>query len=118
MAHLKLTLVLGSGARIDPGNVALLESVAATGSISAAARAMNMDYKRARLLIDSLNRAFQMLVVECATGGVGGGGARLTIFGQDLLACYHKIDSEAARIAAPDLKLFEKQAAPDMGTRV
>jgi hypothetical protein len=47
MARLKLTLVLDSGARLGPGKAMLLESVRATGSISAAARAMGMDYKRA-----------------------------------------------------------------------
>jgi molybdate transport system regulatory protein len=47
MARLKLTVVLGSGARIGPGKVALLESVRATGSIAAAGCAMGMDYKRA-----------------------------------------------------------------------
>jgi molybdate transport system regulatory protein len=56
MAHLQITLVLDSGARIGPGKAALLESIRSTGSIAAAARAMEMDYKRAWLLIDSLNQ--------------------------------------------------------------
>ena len=86
MAYLTLTLVLDSGARIGPGKAALLESVASTGSISAAARSMGMDYKRAWLLVESLNRAFVSPVVERTIGGVGGGGARLTPFGQDLLS--------------------------------
>ena len=73
MARLKLTLVLASGARIGPGKAALLESVRGTGSIAAAARAMDMDYKRAWLLIDSLNRAFDTPVVERVAGGPGGG---------------------------------------------
>ena len=47
MARLKISLILESGARIGPGKTALLESVRDTGSISAAARAMGMDYKRA-----------------------------------------------------------------------
>ena len=42
MARLKITLILESGARIGPGKAALLESVRATGSIAAAARAMGM----------------------------------------------------------------------------
>jgi molybdate transport system regulatory protein len=75
MARLKLTLAMASGARIGPGKAALLESVRTSGSISAAARAMGMDYKRAWLLIDSLNRAFDTPVVERVTGGPGGGGA-------------------------------------------
>jgi Bacterial regulatory helix-turn-helix protein, lysR family len=59
MAHFQLTFMVNSGARIRPGKAALLESIRETGSISAAARAMGMDYKRAWLLIDSLNRAFR-----------------------------------------------------------
>ena len=45
MARIKVTLVLNSGSRIGPGKAALLESIHATGSISAAARAMGMDYE-------------------------------------------------------------------------
>ena len=77
MARLKLTLVLDSGARLGPGKAALLESVRVTGSISGAARAMGMDYKRAWLLVDSLNRAFDAPVVERRAGGLHGGGAAL-----------------------------------------
>lgn len=47
MARLKLSIVLGSGARFGPGKAALLESIRDTGSISAAARGMGMSYKRA-----------------------------------------------------------------------
>ena len=68
MAYLTLTLVLDSGARVGPGKAALLASVASTGSISAAARSMGMDYKRAWLLIESLNRAFVSPVVERTIG--------------------------------------------------
>ena len=46
MACVKLTVVLDSGSRIGPGKAALLEGVKSTGSISVAARAMGMDYKR------------------------------------------------------------------------
>ena len=45
MAKLKTTIVFDSGARIGPGKIALLESIRDTGSISAAARSMGMDYK-------------------------------------------------------------------------
>jgi len=118
MAHLKLTLVLASGARIGPGKAALLESVRDTGSISAAARAMGMDYKRAWLLIDSLNRAFELPVVERTTGGSGGGGAKLTTFGEDLLARYHRLATRAAVLAAEDLADLERHARPDAGSKI
>ena len=109
---------MDSGARIGPGKTALLESVASTGSIAAAARAMGMDYKRAWLLIDSLNSAFVTPVVSRTTGGAGGGGAILTPFGQELLARYRRLDAEAEKIAASDLEFLQQQAAPDMGSKV
>jgi molybdate transport system regulatory protein len=113
-----LTLVLESGARIGPGKAALLESVRATGSISAAARSTGMDYKRAWLLIDSLNRAFLTPVVERTTGGSGGGGAVLTAFGQELLTRYRRLENEASKIALSDLEAIEQRASPDVGPKV
>ena len=69
MARLKVSVVFDSGARIGPGKVKLLECVRDTGSISAAAREMGMAYKRAWLLLDSINRAFAVPVVAGAPGG-------------------------------------------------
>ncbi len=118
MAHIKVTLVLDSGSRIGPGKASLLESIHATGSISAAARAMGMDYKRAWLLIDSLSGAFTSPAVERATGGVGGGGATLTALGSDVLARYRRLETKVARLAAADLETLERQARPDAGPKV
>lgn len=118
MARLKLTLVLDSGARIGPGKAALIESVRDTGSISAAARAMGMDYKRAWLLVDSLNRAFDAPVVERATGGPGGGGASLTPLGEDLLARYRRLEAAVSDLAADDLGAIERRALPEAGPKV
>ncbi len=113
MAHLQITLVLESGARIGPGKAALLESVQSTGSIAAAARAMDMDYKRAWLLIDSLNQAFKTPCVERVMGGPGGGGATLTPLGEEILARYRKLEIAARKIAAADLTALEKQATSE-----
>lgn len=118
MGHLRLTLVLNSGARIGPGKAALLESVHSTGSISAAARSMGMDYKRAWLLIDSLNCAFLTPAVERATGGPGGGGATLTPLGVDLLERYRRLEAAAGKLAKADLTALEREAAPDSGAKV
>jgi molybdate transport system regulatory protein len=118
MVRLKLTLTMKSGARIGPGKAALLESVRSSGSISAAAREMGMDYKRAWLLVDSLNRAFDTPVVERVTGGPGGGGAVLTPFGETLLGRYRRLEAAAARMAADDLKALDKHAVPDPGPKV
>jgi molybdate transport system regulatory protein len=65
----------GPALAIGPGKIDLLRAVAETHSISAAARALGLTYKRAWLLIDTLNAGFGRPVVETATGGRGGGGA-------------------------------------------
>ena len=118
MARLKITLILESGARIGPGKAALLESVRATGSIAAAARAMGMDYKRAWLLVDSLNRAFATPTVARMAGRPRGGGATLTAFGEELLARYRRLQAAAAELAADDLAALERHALPDAGPKV
>lgn len=96
MARLKPSIVLACGARFGPGKAALLESIRDTGSISAAARGMGMSYKRAWMLIDSITRAFEEPAVEAATGGYGGGGARLTGFDLDLLDRYRRMGGPRA----------------------
>ena len=55
MARVRISIVFDSGARIGPGKAKLLESIRNTGSISAAAREMGMSYKRAWVLLDSIN---------------------------------------------------------------
>ena len=112
MAHIKVTLVMNSGNRIGPGKAALLESIQSTGSIAAAARSMRMDYKRAWLLIDSLNSAFTSPAVERAAGGAGGGGAVLTPLGIALVARYRRLEAAAAALATADLQDLEAHAVP------
>jgi hypothetical protein len=58
VTRLKVSVVFESGARIGPGKAALLENIRDTGSISAVARDMGMSYKRAWLLLNSMNQAF------------------------------------------------------------
>jgi molybdate transport system regulatory protein len=107
-----LTIMLDSGARIGAGKIELLASIRETGSIAAAARVMEMDYKRAWLLIDSLNQAFTVPVVERVTGGTGGGGAVLTSFGEDLLERYRRLEAAAVELARADLKMLERKSVP------
>jgi molybdate transport system regulatory protein len=118
MARAKLSIVFRSGARMGPGKAALLESIRDSGSISAAARGMGMSYKRAWLLIDSLNQCFTKPVVISATGGRRGGGARLTPFGIDLLNRYRRMEADAASSFEEDLRALERFAAPSAGPKV
>lgn len=103
MARLTLRVELGEEARVGPGKIRLLELIDRHGSISAAGRAMGMSYRRAWLLVDSLNACFKTRVVDSSPGGNGGGGARLTAFGRALIDRYRRIEAKAAAAARPDL---------------
>ena len=81
--------------KLGRGKVRLLELVGETGSISAAARKMNMSYRRAWLLMDELNHMFGRDVIETAAGGSGGGGARVTDFGMRVVRVFRALENEA-----------------------
>jgi molybdate transport system regulatory protein len=102
----KLRLQFGSEIAIGPGKADLLEAIAATGSISKSARRMSMSYRRAWLLVDTMNRCFREPVVASATGGSGGGGAALTPFGRRVLAQFRAMQSRVDRALARDLDRF------------
>jgi molybdate transport system regulatory protein len=99
--------------RIGPGKIQLLEQIQSHGSISAAARAMNMSYKRAWDLVDEINRICRRAAVERQAGGKKGGGAVLTPFGLSLMARYRKIERSAERAARKELRALRA----DMGAR-
>lgn len=94
-ARISIRIDLASGERIGPGKVRLLELIEETGSISAAGRAMGMSYRRAWLLVDSLNRALGAPLVTTQQGGASGGGARLTRLAHQVIARYRAIEAEA-----------------------
>lgn len=98
--------------QLGPGKIGLLEHIAETGSISAAGRAMGMSYRRAWLLIDSLNRCFRDRVIETRHGGTQGGGAVLTPFGQWLVDEFRAIERDTAAAVAGRLAALEAATAP------
>ncbi len=97
---------------IGPGKIALLESIAETGSISAAARQLGMSYRRAWLLIDELNRSLSSPAVSTAAGGAAGGGTVLTPTGSKLLRHYRAVESAALVAAATDVAAMTRLLAP------
>ena len=107
----KLRVMFGTEIAIGPGKAELLEAIAATGSISASAKRVGMSYRRAWLLVDTMNRCFREPVVASATGGTGGGGARLTPFGERVLARYRAMLEHVERALDRDLAAFSELLA-------
>ena len=105
-----LTLrVMGKRApAMGPGKAELVERIAQTGSISAAARAMGMSYRRAWQLVEALNRDYRERVIDTATGGKRGGGARVTAFGQEIVERFRAMEDKASAAIASDLRRFER----------
>jgi len=96
-------LYLGAELSLGPGKIDLLRKVGECGSISAAARAQGVPYKRAWLLIDSLNRGFATPVLDTAIGGKAGGGARLTPLGEALVTAYDALELKLNAAAGDEL---------------
>ena len=99
MARLKLKLQLYCGDEIamGPGKADLLAAIAREGSISAAGRALGMSYRRAWLLVDTMNRCFLEPLVETHPGGGKAAGAKLTSAGEAALAAYRSLSSQVER---------------------
>jgi molybdate transport system regulatory protein len=93
---------------MGPGKADLLRAIGQTGSISAAARQLGMSYRRAWLLVDTMNQCFRSPLVETLTGGQHGGGARVTEFGQDVLRRYLAMEAKAADSVQHELAQFTR----------
>ncbi|NHZ83253.1 LysR family transcriptional regulator [Massilia sp. CCM 8695] len=109
----KLRLSRGGEIAMGPGKADLLDAIMRTGSISAAARAMGMSYRRAWLLVDVMNRSFGAALVRSAAGGSQGGGASVTETGMQVLAHYRAMQAAASAAAAPHATALSKLLRPN-----
>ncbi len=87
------------GGRLGPGKIELLEHIARARSISAAARAMEMSYKRAWELVDTMNQMFREPVVVSLPGRNTAGATEVTVFGQRIVALYRAAERRAGAAA-------------------
>ncbi len=99
--------------RLGRGKIMLLSRIIETGSISAAGRSMDMSYRRAWMLVDTMNRMFAIPVVESQRGGKQGGGAVVTAFGEELLARFRKMEAKAREAIGDDLDWLQSHRPQD-----
>jgi molybdate transport system regulatory protein len=111
MPRLTLRIDFDQGRAIGPGKIKLLELIDALGSIAAAGRQMGMSYRRAWLLVDSLNQSFREPVVTSQVGGAHGGGAALTELGCAVVRHYRAVEAAAHAAGAPHLGALEASLA-------
>ncbi|MBL8670452.1 MAG: LysR family transcriptional regulator [Alphaproteobacteria bacterium] len=115
-AGARLRIVLQPDIAIGPGKADVLEGIRETGSIAAAGRRMGMSYKRAWLLVESMNACFKNPLVETSRGGQVRGGAVLTADGMRVLACYRRMEALTARAIGGEIETLRVMIA-DMSKR-
>lgn len=89
------------------GRIALMKAIIEHGSISAAARSMNMSYKKAWEAIDAMNSIADEPLVIRSTGGSGGGGTKVTKAGRQAIQLYETINSSCNEFFDDQLKIHQ-----------
>jgi len=82
--------------------VELLEAIDETGSITAAAARMDVQYQRAWHRLDEMERGLGLRLVDRQVGGVGGGGAYLTDAGRAHVARFRRFYQAIEEVAASE----------------
>lgn len=110
--RLVLRIELDSG-RLGHGKIELLEQIREGQSLAAAARAMNMSYKRAWDLLAALNDMFDEPVTVSHPGRSVAGATTLTPFGERLIALFRALErraEQATDAAREELALASRRA--------
>lgn len=93
-----------NGIFLGEGRVQLLKAIADNGSLSKAATSLDMSYKKAWKLLDSMNKAAKKPLVITSTGGKGGGGANLTSYGKKVIETFDTINQKCWGFLDNELK--------------
>ena len=104
--RLWIKLELAGKGEIGPGKIMLLRRIGEHGSISAAARSMNMSYRRAWQLVNELNHLLGQPLVATHIGGSSHGGSELTSLGLDVIRRYDAISEQSTRACGELLDRF------------
>lgn len=89
---------------LGEGRISLLKAIDELGSLSKAAKSMNMSYNKAWNLVDSINKSAKKAVVSKTIGGKGGGGTIITDHGKKLIEAYNNINSNCWKFLDHQLK--------------
>ena len=65
-----------------------------------------MSYRRAWMLVASLNATFSGPLIVARPGGAGGGGAALEAFGAEIVRLYRALERDAIVAGADELERF------------
>ena len=90
----RLWVVGKEGTFLGEGRVALLHAINRLGSISKAAKSMNMSYLKAWKLVKSMNQTSPKPLVKKSSGGKDGGGTTLTEYGHKAIKLFEELSDK------------------------
>jgi molybdate transport system regulatory protein len=102
--NIRFRIDFSENLNLGPGKIALLEAIEAHGSLVGAAASLGMSYRRAWLLLESLNKTFKEPVAHSSAGGNSGGGSSITEFGRLLIKRYRDLENVISDIGKRHLK--------------
>ena len=76
-----LSVGRGRQGRIGADRIALMETIAGRGSITAAAKDLGLSYRAAWDSVQALNNLFDQPLIEATPGGAKGGEAKVSVIG-------------------------------------
>jgi molybdate transport system regulatory protein len=111
VVRFRMRVTAGETIAIGPGKIRLLEAIEETGSLTAAAKSLDMSYRRAWVLINQLNASLKKPAVESAKGGEHGGGSQVTVVGRQLIESYRTIEATAEASCKADIQTIVRLLA-------
>lgn len=83
-----------AGVNLGKGRVVLLKMIGEKGSLSKAATAINISYRKAWEQVREMNAYSSVPLVELSPGGKGGGGAKLTPKAHEIILMYEQLERD------------------------
>jgi len=92
---------------LGEGRIQLLKTIKETGSLSKAAKKLGISYNKAWKLVNSVNTVSEKLVVIKNIGGKGGGGTKLTPYGEKLVTSFEHINKKCWKFLDKQLSILD-----------
>ncbi len=92
--HAKLWLEHDGKIALSGWRVALLEAIAATGSLAEAAERMDVPYRTATYKLREIEASLGVRLVATRSGGAAGGGSQLTPAAHEYIRCWHLFSAD------------------------
>jgi molybdate transport system regulatory protein len=103
----KIWIEGSEGTFLGYGRVTLLEKIKQYGSISKAAKSLNMSYRQAWKLINSMNRQAGKPFVKTQVGGKSGGGTTVTEVAEKAIDQFWRIHKNFKKFLEKEIKNFK-----------